>query len=640
MKRILHTYQLRMKRIMRTYQVRMKRVLRTIGSDIVGPLFRTTQISLSVWECNPSLMVDYGQRAIVSIRTTGAVSLWPVNGYDVVQLNEMARRGNGRRGGGRTGGRNGGRDRTPARQEYSEEGSVHTETEVSMHGTKPTHVEEQQFTFEPEVRAALAREFTELMKVSLPGLLAEELKKASETGGSNTTVGTLNTEAINSPLNRGCDYKSFKACDPPVLTGKKEAVATFDWVIRIEVAIRLSECRANKVVKFAANSLREEASHWWEGVRQAKGDETVDAMLWNNLKTLVIKNFCPRNEIEKVEREFLGFKAGSKTHRQYTTRFNELARLVLHLITTEERKIDCNIQGLPDKVRTFIKANTPSTNDSVVELSGVVYDDLTLNDVAIEEPKKKPSFQNKQIGGKMYGARDKRARVEEMAMCNTCGKEHIGVCRLGSNLCFRCVKTGHYSRECPQLFKCYNCGESGHMSWECTKPRMGEAGKGKGQEKKEERPRAKTRAYALTQDQARVDPDVASVDNSMIKIEGHRFPVRLFVMVLGGFDVVLGMDWLTANEAQIICKRKIIRLKAPDGSKVEVFGDRDAQMPNFISMIKATDYLRCRCEAYLVYVIDKCREVKELDDVPVVREYPEVFPEDLPGIPPDREIEF
>ncbi|KAI3807806.1 hypothetical protein L1987_23740 [Smallanthus sonchifolius] len=63
-------------------------------------------------------------------------------------------------------------------------------------------------------------------------------------------------------------------------------------------------------------------------------------------------------------------------------------------------------------------------------------------------------------------------------------------------------------------------------------------------------------------------------------------------------------------------------------------------MPNVISMIKAADYLRRGCEAYLVYVIEECKEAKELNDVPVVREYPEVFPEDFPGIPPDREIEF
>ncbi|KAI3695400.1 hypothetical protein L1987_78397 [Smallanthus sonchifolius] len=420
-------------------------------------------------------------------------------------------------------------------------------------------------------------------------------------------------------------------------------------------------------------------------------------MMWADLKTLVIKNFCPRNEIEKVEREFLGMKAGSMTHRQYTTRFNELARLVPHLVTTEERKIACYIQGQPDQVRTYVKANAPTTYDSVVELSGVVFDDLALNVVAIEEPKKKMSFPAKRSGGKLFGARDKQARVGETAVYGRCGVRHAGECRLGSNLCFKCGKTGHYSRECPQGFKCYNCGESGQMSRECTKPRMGQAGKGKGPEKTEERPLAKTRAYALTQEQARADPDVASgtfildntfvsvlfdsgasksfisvtfckrvkytvsklerafsvktvegrtarvtdvVENSTIKIEGHRFPVRLFVMVLGGFDVVLGMDWITANEAQIICKRKIIRLKAPDGSKVEVLGDRDAPMPNVILMIKATDYLRRGCEAYLVYVIDECKEVKELDDVPVVPEYPEVFPKDLPGIPPDREIEF
>ncbi|KAI3805406.1 hypothetical protein L1987_27757 [Smallanthus sonchifolius] len=250
------------------------------------------------------------------------------------------------------------------------------------------------------------------------------------------------------------------------------------------------------------------------------------------------------------------------THRQYTTRFNELARLVPHLVTTEERKIACYIQGLPDQVRTYVKANAPTTYDSIVELSIVVFDDLALNVVAIEEPKKKLSFPAKRSGGKLFGARDKQARVGETTVCGKCGVRHTGECRLGTNLCYKCSKTRHYSRECKQGIKCYNCGESGHMSRECTKPRMGEAGKGKGQEKKEERPRAKTRAYALTQEQARADPDVAS------------------------------------------------------------------------------DYLRGGCEAYLVYVIDKCKEVKELDDVPVVREYPEVFPEDLPGIPPDREIEF
>ncbi|KAI3798217.1 hypothetical protein L1987_33488 [Smallanthus sonchifolius] len=231
------------------------------------------------------------------------------------------------------------------------------------------------------------------MKTSLLGLLAEALKKVNGEGGSSVAIGAQKNETDNAPPARGCDYKSFKACDPPVLTGKKDAVATFDWVIRMEAAIRLSECRANQVVKFAANSLREE-------------------------------NFCPRNEIEKVEREFLGIKAGSMTHRQYTTRFNELACLVPHLVMTEERKIACYIQGLPDQVCTYVKANAPTTYDSVVELSGVVFDDLTLNVVAIEEPKKKLSFPAKRSGGRLFGAWDKQARVGETAVCGKCGAKH------------------------------------------------------------------------------------------------------------------------------------------------------------------------------------------------------------------------
>ncbi|KAI3732297.1 hypothetical protein L1987_63501 [Smallanthus sonchifolius] len=289
----------------------------------------------------------------------------------------------------------------------------------------------------------------------------------------------------------------------------------------MEAAIRLSECRPNQVVKFASNSLREEASHWWEGVRQAKVDETVDGMMWYDLKTLVINNFCPRNEIDKVEMEFLGLKAGSMTYRLYTTRFKKLERLVPHLVTTEERKIACYIQGLPDQVSTYVKANAPTTYDSVVELSDMVFDEMALNVVAIDELKKL-SFPAKRSGGKFSGARNKHASVGESAVCGKCGGRHAGECRLGSNLCFKCCKTGHYSHECLQGFKCFNCGESVHMSRECTKPRMGEAGKGKGPEKKEERPRAKTRVYTLMQEQARVDPDVASgtfiLDNTFVSV--------------------------------------------------------------------------------------------------------------------------
>ena len=57
-------------------------------------------------------------------------------------------------------------------------------------------------------------------------------------------------------------------------------------------------------------------------------------------------------------------------------------------------------------------------------------------------------------------------------------------------------------------------------------------------------------------------------------------------------------------------------------------------------MMQAKRLLRQGCEAYLAYVIDVQSEAPKLEDVTVVNEFPDVFPEELPGLPPDREIEF
>ncbi|KAI3805201.1 hypothetical protein L1987_27362 [Smallanthus sonchifolius] len=79
----------------------------------------------------------------------------------------------------------------------------------------------------------------------------------------------------------------------------------------------------------------------------------------------------------------------------------------------------------------------------------------------------------------------------------------------------------------------------------------------------------------------------------------------------------MGMVWLAANEAQIVSKRKMILLKAPDGILILVYGDRDNIEPNVISMIKAESFMRHGYEAYLAYVIDDRQKVPELKDIPV-----------------------
>ncbi|KAI3827605.1 hypothetical protein L1987_01684 [Smallanthus sonchifolius] len=177
-------------------------------------------------------------------------------------------------------------------------------------------------------------------------------------------------------------------------------------------------------------------------------------MGWNDLKALVIEKFCPKNEVYKVEREFLTLQAGLMTHRQYTYKYNELARLVPHLITIEERRIHYYVHGLPPKIRTFVKTNTPSTFESVVVLIIVVYDNIA-SEVISEAPKKQAA---KRTRDDLQGPSDRRSRLEDEGLCGKCGKRHGGECRAGQAGCFRCSKFGHQSRYCPVKPRCHNYG--------------------------------------------------------------------------------------------------------------------------------------------------------------------------------------
>nr|GFB75371.1 reverse transcriptase domain-containing protein [Tanacetum cinerariifolium] len=127
----------------------------------------------------------------------------------------------------------------------------------------------------------------------------------------------------------------------------------------------------------------------------------------------------------------------------------------------------------------------------------------------------------------------------------------------------------------------------------------------------------------------------------------HPFNIDMMPVQLGSFDVIIGIDWLTKYHGVIICDEKIVRV--PFGREMLIFqGNRDNQREeprlNIISCTKAQEYLSKGCDVFLANVTTKeakdKSEGKRLEDVPIVRDFPEVFPEDLPGIPPARPVEF
>ncbi|GKA23784.1 putative reverse transcriptase domain-containing protein [Tanacetum coccineum] len=154
------------------------------------------------------------------------------------------------------------------------------------------------------------------------------------------------------------------------------------------------------------------------------------------------------------------------------------------------------------------------------------------------------------------------------------------------------------------------------------------------------------------------DYDVKLADGKIIRVNtiirgctlnflNHPFNIDLMPVELGSFDIIIGMDWLSKYHDVIVCDEKIVRI--PFGNETLIFcGDesnnRHESRLNIISCTKTQKYLLKRCHVFLSHITTKKAEdkseEKRLEDVLIVRDFPEVFPEDFPGIPPTRQVEF
>ncbi|GJT40640.1 hypothetical protein Tco_0940505 [Tanacetum coccineum] len=116
---------------------------------------------------------------------------------------------------------------------------------------------------------------------------------------------------------------------------------------------------------------------------------------------------------------------------------------------------------------------------------------------------------------------------------------------------------------------------------------------------------------------------------------------------LGSFDVIIGMDWLTKYHGVIVCDKKLVCV--PFGNEILIFhvdesNNGHESWLNIILCIETQKYLLKGCQVFLAHITTKKAEdkseEKRLKDVPIVRDFLEVFPEDLPGILPVRQVEF
>ncbi|GKD05867.1 reverse transcriptase domain-containing protein [Tanacetum coccineum] len=175
--------------------------------------------------------------------------------------------------------------------------------------------------------------------------------------------------------NNGCSYKTFTACNPKEFDGKGGVVALTCWIEKIGSVFDNSGCTANQRVRYAASCFVNKALTWWNTQVQARGHEAAIGMSWNDFQALLVEEFCPSNEMEKLENEFWNHTMVGANHVAYTNRFHELAKLVPHLVTHESSRIKRYINGLAPQIRGMLRATQPTAIKSVILTARILTDE-------------------------------------------------------------------------------------------------------------------------------------------------------------------------------------------------------------------------------------------------------------------------
>ncbi|XP_076921005.1 uncharacterized protein LOC143582284 [Bidens hawaiensis] len=390
---------------------------------------------------------------------------------------------------------------------------------------------------------------------------------------------------------------------------------------------------------------------------------------WKTFKELIKQRFCPIHEVDQIQTKLWNHKVIGTNLKEYNTKFLEYCRLVPHLVTPEYNKVTRYIYGLPKEIRDHVRSHMPATIESAVELAGYLMESMIRN--RDEEKKGVVEKKRENDGRQKFGKGNEKTMVFNRPLCKNCGKRHDGRC-MGPTVrtdvrkfdpfstCNFCKRPGHEEENCrKKLIVCFECGEKGHFSAECTKKKPvvgGTSGSGARNEGR----KGNARAFMLNTQKAGelLDVITAKLNNqykvemsngSLIKISellsscisltGHDMPVQLLPMELAGFDVILGMDWLATNQARILCNEKAIEILTPNRKIIRIAGDKDSGKIGIISKINASHCLGKGCLAFMAYVT-KEPESKKIEEVPIVLEFKDVFPDELPGIPPDLEVEF
>ncbi|GJZ45951.1 reverse transcriptase domain-containing protein [Tanacetum coccineum] len=216
-----------------------------------------------------------------------------------------------------------------------------------------------------------------------------------------------------------------------------------------------------------------------------------------NQKALLVEEFCPSNEMERLENEFWNHKMVGSNHAAYTDQFHELSKLVPHLVTPESVRIKRYVAGLALEIRGMLKATQPTTIQNAILRASILTDEaISCGTLSKSNEKRKAVEETSKSGGSWKENKKEKVGTGFVATtphrnkfvgsnprCTKCYTHHPenGYCRL----CFNCQKPGHFAKDYWAPFRpvalvsavrmgnnprvCYECGSPNHFCNNCPK---------------------------------------------------------------------------------------------------------------------------------------------------------------------------
>ncbi|XP_022030556.1 uncharacterized protein LOC110931471 [Helianthus annuus] len=503
-----------------------------------------------------------------------------------------------------------------------------------------------------QMKEIIAEEVGKAMEGSLSGfidkiqstvlsLVEERVKRLED---------TVNLMKDKTGERKGCSYKEFMACKPPIYNGEVDPIICQRWLSDVEGVFERTHCDVGDFVAYGTGQLRNQAKDWWDNKKREIGAEAARVMTWDEFKVPFLKHHSPKAVINRIKEEFIQLRQRRESIDKITSIFMDKLRFCDELLTTEEQKIYYYYNMLSAEYREFM---TPSKYETLTEIINVAQEREIELKKQVERGERRahdvnPSPTKKARTGESGKKVDTKGGSPS---CKVCGKGHKGECRFKDKPCPICNKTGHTASLCPgKVSVCYKCYQPGHKKSEC--PDL--VGKRDAKESPTEAPKAKARSFQLTAAEAKTEPDVVSEveigDNKSfivcdvcrgckLSIDDEEYLIDLIRMSMGEFQVVVGMDRLAQHHAKVVCFRKEIKLTSPSGKHVTIYGEKGGN-PIVCSMLKAHKLMKRGCKGFMIYANEPGKELLRIGDEPVVRDFEDVFLDDLPGMPPEREVEF